>query len=474
MFIPFEVQPTPAELPSRFPSPFAPGPPHALAARAAAQTREHLAAREDLREALRGDARGGTMFGVLVVRQPDGQVGYLRAFAGALGGAWQVEGFVPPCFDLPRFEALWSAGGDHIFELDRHILELRRLQARTQKSEAELRERIGEQRAFSRKLHAELNAGYRLRNAKGERRALEDIFAPRIPPGGTGDCAAPKLLLAAYELGATPLALAEFWVGPPTPGGGRRDGVFYPACRGRCGVLLPFMLEGLECAPAPDVGMLTIAPELPTVLHEDEDIVVIDKPAGLLSVPGRGPRRQDSAERRLKARRKPAELGPEGWPRLVHRLDLATSGVIVAAQYKEAYVALQKQFSRRQVQKRYLALLRGHLEHASGEIDLPLRPDWDDRPRQLVDRREGKPARTRFERLGFEGELTRVALFPLTGRTHQLRLHAAHEEGLGLPIEGDRLYGFGGEGRLMLHAERLEFRHPRTGAQLHFEAPCPF
>ena len=230
------------------------------------------------------------------------------------------------------------------------------------------------------------------------------------------------------------------------------------------------MLEGIECEPPPDFGIKVVPDAAPSILYEDEALLVVDKPAGLLSVPGRGPSRQDSVERRLQARR--AELG-EGWPRLAHRLDLATSGLLVAAKNRDALVALQRQFSERSVDKRYIALLRGHLEGDDGVVDLPLRGDVDDRPRQIFDRADGKPSVTQWEVLDRTEVHTRVALYPKTGRSHQLRLHAAHEQGLGCPIVGDWIYGFGGE-RLMLHAESLSLTHPVRGTRMRFTSPCPF
>src|SRR5690606_29792622 len=352
------------------------------------------------------------------------------------------------------------------------------------------------QRQLSHGVHAELIDTYRFANARGQTRDLRELFEPHPPPGGAGDCAGPKLLAFAYANALEPLAMAEFWWGGSPPAGGRQHGVFYPACRGRCAKILPFMLEGIEHEPEPDVGLKWVPDAAPWVIFEDEAIVVVHKPAGLLSVRGRGPRRVDSVEYRLQ-QRLGEQLGDPTWPRLVHRLDLATSGLLIAAKSRETYVALQRQFSSKSVEKRYIALLHGAIAEDQGEVRLPLARDLDDRPRQMFDPLHGRPATTRWEVLERGVELarslvpgtvqtaappiTRVALYPHTGRTHQLRLHAAHELGLGAPIVGDLLYGFGGgylealgAPRLMLHAEALRFGHPTSGKTMTLRVECPF
>lgn len=310
--------------------------------------------------------------------------------------------------------------------------------------------------------------GYQIPNALGERRSLRALFAPEAPPGGAGDCAAPKLLARAYQLGLKPLALAEFWWGAPPLTGGRHQGVFYPACRRKCGGVLPYMLQGLEVEEAPLLGAGEIDPAEPRTVFEDEWLVVVNKPHGLLSVPGRHDLLRDSVLVRLRARCPDA-------PQLlvVHRLDLDTSGLLVAAKDAETHAALQKQFARREVEKRYVAWLEGSVERDGGEIILPLRVDLDDRPRQIVDPVHGKPAHTEWRVIERSHGRTRVLLFPRTGRTHQLRVHASHPQGIGVPIVGDRLYGRE-DVRLMLHAEALAFVHPRTGRKLELVQPAPF
>jgi tRNA pseudouridine32 synthase/23S rRNA pseudouridine746 synthase len=328
-------------------------------------------------------------------------------------------------------------------------------------------------RMVCRRLMRRIHDTYRIRCANGEVRGLRELYAPAEPPAGAGDCVAPKLLACAFERGLRPLALAEFWWGAPPVGGGRVAGAFYPACRDKCGPLLPFMMAGLDVASprrfaAPDPGALVLR-----VVFADDWIVVVDKPCGLLSVPARSGRPDDSVHARLC--REHAEA------LLVHRLDLDTSGLLVAARDRKTHAALQRQFLGRTVEKHYVAIVEGQVRGAGGVIDLPIRVDVDDRPRQIHDPVHGRRALTTWRRLGVaawpaggeESARTRVAFFPETGRTHQLRVHAAHPLGLGAPIVGDRLYGHQG-GRLMLHAEALTFEHPATGARLTFRSPAPF
>jgi tRNA pseudouridine32 synthase/23S rRNA pseudouridine746 synthase len=320
----------------------------------------------------------------------------------------------------------------------------------------------------SRALWQALLDTYVVANARGARRSLHELFAPIVPPGGAGDCAAPKLVGAAHRLGLRPLALAELWWGAPPSTGGRRAGQFYPACRGKCGPILPFMLEGLPVDDAPRWGDAPLGPELPRVVFEDPWLIVVDKPCGMLSVPGRHARLRDSVATRLRARW-PDATGPL----IVHRLDLDTSGLLLAAKDPDTHAALQQRFARREVDKRYVAWLDGVVARDAGVIELALRVDLDDRPRQIHDPVHGKPARTEFRVTDRAADRTRVALYPRTGRTHQLRVHAAHPDGLGAPIVGDRLYGRAAD-RLMLHAEALGFVHPHTGARVDLVVGAPF
>ncbi len=319
-------------------------------------------------------------------------------------------------------------------------------------------------RALMRRIHDT----YEVPNARGERRLLRALFTPGEPPSGAADCAAPKLLAQAFTHGLRPLALAEFWWGTPPPSGGRVSGAFYGACRDKCGPLLPFMLEGLSVAPPRAFSPPAVVTEDLAVVFEDAWVVVVDKPQGLLSIPGKDASVTDSVLARLRARY-PRATGPL----LVHRLDLDTSGLLVAALDPRTHADLQRQFTRREVHKRYVAWVQGDVQGDEGTIDFPMRVDLDDRPRQIHDPVHGKAAVTRWQVLERRGGRTRVAFFPLTGRTHQLRVHAAHPLGLGAPIVGDRLYGHPDD-RLHLHAESLSFRHPETGQLVSFERPAPF
>lgn len=354
-------------------------------------------------------------------------------------------------------------------EEKRHIVHRQRyLEAEIAKTMAPLearRNKLDDERAArSRQYLVRIHGTYSLPNAAGEERPLRDIFAPAEPPGGAGDCAAPKLLAYAYRHGLEPIALAEVWVGPDV--GGRRNGHFYPACRGKCGPILAHMLDGLDADEAPQFGGGPIDASEPKTLFEDRWLVVVDKPVGLLSVPGRAGALRDSVLSRLRERY-PDATGPV----VVHRLDLDTSGLLLAAKDEATHKELQRLFAVREISKRYIAWLDGDVSGDRGTIDLPLRVDLDDRPRQIVDPVHGKAAVTEWEVLAREGGRTRVAFSPKTGRAHQLRVHSA--AGLRAPIVGDRLYGRADK-RLMLHAERLAFVHPHTGERVVVTRSAPF
>lgn len=328
---------------------------------------------------------------------------------------------------------------------------------------------LSEQRAArSRELLLQIQATYRFANARGEVRALRELFAPAEPPGGAGDCAAPKLFAEAYRRGLVPLGLAEIWIGAPPATGGRRDGACYPACRGKCGPILAHVLQGLDADAPPAFGNAAIAADEPRTIFEDAWLAVVEKPAGLLSVPGRGAGLRDSVLVRLRERY-PGATGPM----IVHRLDLDTSGLLLVAKDEATHRSLQAQFARREIEKRYIAWLDGEVARDGGIVELALRVDLDDRPRQIHDPVHGRAAITEWRVDRRERGRTRVVLVPRTGRTHQLRVHAAHPAGIGVPIVGDRLYGTAGE-RLQLHAEALVFAHPQTGERIALERAAPF
>ncbi len=291
-------------------------------------------------------------------------------------------------------------------------------------------------------------------NRLGQQKSLADIFqrnAATSPPAGAGECSAPKLLQYAFLHNLKPVAMAEFWWGESPVGEVRKHGQFYPACRGKCEPILGHMLEGMAIDKNPLLDGRADALEI-GILYEDEHLLVVNKPASLLSVPGKNV--TDSVLFRMK-QRYPEATGPL----VVHRLDMGTSGLMLVAKTAEVYKALQSQFIERTIKKRYVTILEGLIEVESGTIDLPLRVDLDDRPRQMVCYEYGKHARTTWTVISREQNTTRVYFFPITGRTHQLRVHAAHPKGLNAPILGDELYGNKGK-RLHLHADRIEFLHP--------------
>lgn len=324
-----------------------------------------------------------------------------------------------------------------------------------------------QRREKSAALQEELFNRYSFLNRHGKSKSLGAIFRDTVygkPPAAAGECATPKLLQYAFRKGYKPLAMAEFWWGTSPRSEIRKHGHFYPACTGKCEPILKHMLEDIPLEENPLLHNPGSRENL-TVIYEDEHFAVIDKPCGLLSVPGI--HIYDSVYSRLKVRWNNRE------PLMIHRLDMATSGLLVVARTREAHKHIQRQFLKRTVIKRYSALLSGSLTETGGEIHLPLRGDFDDRPRQLVCFEQGKKAVTRWELISVQNGLSRVHFYPLTGRTHQLRMHAAHQLGLNMPIVGDDLYG-SAAGRLCLHAAYLEFTHPKTRERLQFEVKETF
>ena len=391
-------------------------------------------------ESLRPLFAEGKMMGVL---QTD--AGFLYAFSGLAGGRAVIDGFVPPIYDYTDPEGYF-----------------RKTEARISAMPD------GEQKSrMSAELQDWLFHRYRVSNARGESLDIAEIFSRRglVPPAGTGDCAAPRLLQYAYSRGMKPLAMGEFWYGESRGGKVREHGRFYPACTGKCGPLLNFMLEGLDVEPNPmDREYHRREPE---TIYIDADIIVVNKPAGLLSVPGK--LEVVSLLDYLRDR--------YGRVYSCHRLDMDTSGLMVYARNMDARADIEEQFARRIVKKTYRARLCsaptpfGHAR--KGTIALPLMLDYYDRPRQMVDFEHGKFAVTRYEVLSElpDGEID-IRFFPYTGRTHQLRVHSAHKLGLGRPIKGDTLYGSPESGdRLYLHAESLEFLHPSDGDRMSFSDP---
>ncbi|MBO4671795.1 MAG: RluA family pseudouridine synthase [Bacteroidales bacterium] len=416
------------EPPSRFTYPFR-YVPHPLVVDAA----RALIARLD------GDSKLGSLFlegkmmGVLIT---DG--GLLYAFSGLAGGHSVLPGFVPPVYDLTKG---WF---------------------KQREAEISAMPDGPDKAAASARLQEWLFEQYRVVNALGEESSVKEIFALRglVPPGGTGDCAAPKLLNYALRHGLKPLAMGEFWYGRSPAREVREQGRFYPSCTGKCGPLLSWMMQGLDVEPNPMDAVLE-SPAEPVILFADEHIIVVDKPSGMLSVPGR-----INAVSLLEWLRERYGKSVES----CHRLDMDTSGIMVYARSVRDKAEMERQFAEREVRKYYRARLEGGpWNHAmKGTIALPLALDYYDRPRQMVDQESGKPAVTKYEVLQFMPDGTVDVLFqPLTGRSHQIRVHAAHSRGLGHPIVGDRLYGGGGP-NLMLRACGIAFRHPATGEALEY------
>lgn len=506
--------------------------PHPLCKVAAGEVQNYLHSRTEWHKEL----QEGKMFGVLVVKDRESKIGFLAAFSGNLAGSNSHEYFVPAVYDMlqpgdffKREEAEISAINLKISELKNSdklhkakallaeekaacdeelkqiklrlaegkalrsrqraegdydeqslILASQRENAEAQRQKRAIKSRMEvatsrlaelqaeierlrqERQQRSAALQMALFAEFRMLNALGEERDLCEIFAPtaqQIPPAGAGECAAPKLLQYAYKNGLQPLAMAEFWWGNSPKGEVRQHGNYYPACNSKCKPILGHMLIGLDVEPNP---LIEITPPEPKIIWEDDDLVAIDKPSGMLSVKGKSGVR--SAE----------EWATERYPEamIVHRLDQSTSGILVIAKHKAAHEALQKQFISRTVKKSYVALLEGVIPHTEGEIRLPLKLDYEHRPRQMV-AQDGRAAHTIYKVEGVEDGRTRIRFYPITGRTHQLRVHAAHADGLGTPIVGDDIYGTPAE-RLMLHAETLEFIHPTSGETISLQSKAEF
>lgn len=325
-----------------------------------------------------------------------------------------------------------------------------------------------ERKARSAALQQKLFEQFRLLNNKGEIKDLCSIFketAQKTPPAGAGECAAPKLLQYAYLNHLKPVAMAEFWWGDSPQAELRRHGYYYPSCKEKCEPILKHMLQGLDVEDNPLTEDTYRGTEL-EILYEDEWLLAVEKPAGMLSVPGKN--KINSVYDCMRAKY-PDATGPM----IVHRLDMATSGILLVAKTKEVHQNLQAQFANHTVKKRYIALLDGTIRTNEGLIDLPLCPDPADRPRQIVSEVHGKRAITRYEVIKVRQNRTLLAFYPLTGRTHQLRVHAAHPLGLDTPIVGDELYGKKAD-RLYLHAESLEFRHPVSGKSIRIEKRADF
>jgi len=553
-FTPFKESIASQALPERFTFPFY-YQPHPLCLIAAKELQAYIATQTQWQHnfGLTGDLDTaiGKMFGVLLVQNKQGEIGYLAAFSGKLAEQNHLPHFVPPVFDMLAEDSFFLAGradinlmNDQIKKLEanpqlalyeqalksekaaasisiethRQLMIENRKTRKTRRIDAELtldlqaflhcKEQLSKEsihdknqlrdltiywdarvqnaevdvasikdkltalkqqrKIASAHLQQQLFERYSFLNNKGVYKNIYDIFKEtpqQTPPAGAGECAAPKLLHYAFLHEMKPLAIAEFWWGASPKSEIRQHLSFYGACLGKCQPILAHMLDGVEMDENP---LLTNPAEGKTIdiVYEDDVMVVINKPSEFLSVPGKSI--EDSVYSRMK-QRYPQASGPL----IVHRLDMSTSGLMVIALSKDVHKNLQKQFISRSVKKRYVALLEGELTVQEGIIDLPLRVDLDDRPRQLVCYQYGKAAKTKWQVIHSNHQHTKVYFYPITGRTHQLRVHAAHSKGLNMPIVGDDLYGHKSE-RLHLHAESLTINHPVTNEVMNFQIDAEF
>ncbi len=481
----------------------------------------------------------GKMYGVLLAESLTGKRVILKAFSGLLNGESQIEGWVPPIagrekvaieesitlsklaiikqelIELSKIpqrleyeEKLQEYESEFQVLRDRHQVSKQARQSRRTLNNSDLedldresqlekiarrdfkrdRDRVllplkeaialadtkmqilkKQRRELSRTLQTQMHSAYVLTNFAGETRSLRELITEGAMPTGMGDCCAPKLLHYAATNNLTPLAIAEFWWGNPSADGYKIQGEFYGACVERCQPLMGFLLSGRRSPPV----FAGFATQNLQIIYEDDYLIAIAKPPELLSVPGRYLDTQDSVLSRLRQyfgnQKELYELYP------VHRLDRQTSGILLFARDLESLRNLSEQFQRREIHKVYEALLSRNLDCQEGVIDLPLWGNPENRPRQQVDFHHGKPSVTEFRLLRQETHYSRIEFSPLTGRTHQLRVHSADPRGLGMPILGDRLYGCqAATSRLHLHARELTFRHPRSQELIHLQIPVPF
>lgn len=356
--------------------------------------------------------------------------------------------------ELKRIQTRWKQEIDAI----KDTLSVRNEQLKAWKAERQSRSIALQEKIFRH---------FVMLNANGEVRDLCDIFADTpqgFPPAGAGECAAPKLLQYAYKHGYQPLAMAEFWVGNSPKDIIRHHGYFYPSCKAKCEPILKWQLQGLDVEPNPlEVARQNSAIQ---IIYEDEYILAVNKPAGMLSVPGKTPNEslQELVEKMFPKENKPL---------IVHRLDMATSGVLLFAKTPAMHTTMQSLFESRNIEKQYIAIIDGISKENSGIITLPMILNPQERPLQMVDFTHGKEAITHYCVLDRKDGKTRIEFTPITGRTHQLRVHSSHPDGLNAPIVGDTLYGTHAD-RLYLHAQAVTFTHPITGELLKITAPCPF
>lgn len=536
------------QIPEKFTYPFN-YEPHDLCLKAASELQDYILTRKDWEYDFGINNRDfsvyGKMFGVLVVKSPKGEIGYLSAHSGKLAGRNDHAGFVPPVVNLlnndgfyRKEEAVISDTNekikliennekyknvkceyDNIVRISEVILNYRKKEVKDLKSKRKnerlfayaeygdeylvilkkVHRKISLDSQYSYKrlkkyyekkiarmqydllvfekeisnlkkirkkksqlLQKEIFSRFSFLNALKQEKTLYDIFSEErnsIPPAGAGDCAAPKLLEYAYQNNYYPLAMAEFWWGKSPKSIVRKHKYFYPSCKSKCEPILNHMLKGLEVDDNPMEESQSGNRKI-KIVYEDGNIVLINKPHGLLTVPGK--KVKDSVTARMR------DMYPDCKNiKPVHRLDMSTSGLIIVAKDENAYKNIQKQFIDRTICKTYIALLQNNIDKRSGRIELPIRVDLDNRPSQMVCYEYGKPAITDWKYIGNWDGHARVCFAPLTGRTHQLRVHSAHLLGLNNPILGDEIYGKKLD-RLYLHAYSIEFDHPETKKRLKF------
>jgi tRNA pseudouridine32 synthase/23S rRNA pseudouridine746 synthase len=543
-------------LPERFTFPFY-YKPHPLCMLAAEQLQRHLETQAQWQHnfGLFDDPINiiGKMFGVLLVKNVQGELGFVSAFSGKLAEQNHIHGFVPPIFDLLGEDSFFLSEKTAINKLNKKIKTLentpklivlrqelntldaeytqqlsvirgelienrktRKVKRQTlqndlckntidkgltelaqqsvydkwrlknftnqsqssigqlQKKVNKLIEHIAEcklqRKTRSANLQNRIFSQYQFLNRELAPKNLVDIFADtafKTPPAGAGECAAPKLLQYAFEQKLTPLAIAEFWWGASPKSEIKKHQQYYPACTGKCRPILKHMLAGMQLDENPLIYHYGESKNI-DIIYQDEDILVVNKPTEILSVPGK--EISDSVYLRIKQQ----FLDATG-PLIVHRLDMSTSGLMVIALNPKANKYLQKQFIHREVHKQYVALVEGLPLQDDGEINLPLRGDFYDRPKQIICHQDGKQAKTLWqviERYPLTNQ-TRLLLTPHTGRTHQLRVHCAHADGLNMPIVGDDLYGTLAD-RLHLHAQSLKIKHPISQEIMSFEVDAEF
>lgn len=428
----------------------------------------------------------GKMLGVLVVEAPSqakedsdaytrvhyiNMVHYLAAYSGVVNGMTDVDSFfVPPIYNLQEPDDFYLLKDAEISAINQQLQALQSQQPANKQEQHQLQKQIlalkQQRKEMSIALQKEIFSHFNICNPKNQYRNIIDVFADAkrgLPPGGSGECAAPRLFQYAYQHGLKPLELVEFWFGTSPRSVQRVHRQFYPSCIEKCSPILSYQLslplaEKLASVSSDDNRPLEI-------IYEDDHLLVVLKPKGLLSVPSKD--LDESNVETILHNQYPSVKGPM----LTHRLDQATSGLLLAAKDADTHKALQQQFEQKTIQKRYVATVQGKINSSCGVINLPLTVNPDDRPRQVVDWQFGKPAVTYYEVISADDYTTQLALYPLTGRTHQLRVHCASTYGLDSCIVGDSLYDFtpvaSAQNKcLRLHAESIEFTHPVSGERL--------